>query len=55
MSHGLQHLAQIGNPAFHPVGQRVSSLESKRCPPALAGVPQISHALVALGAFECLD
>ena len=55
LSHGLQHLAQVGDPAFHPVCQCVSSLESKRCPPAPAGVPQISHALASLGAFEGLD
>ena len=55
LGHGLQHLAQVGNPAFHSVCQRVTSLESKRCPPALAGVLQISHALASLGAFEGLD
>src|ERR1017187_9449523 len=37
LSHGFQHLAQVGNPAFHSVCQRISSLERKRCPPALAG------------------
>src|ERR1035438_1228026 len=37
LGHGRQHLAQVGDPTFHPVRQRISSLESKRCPPALAG------------------
>jgi hypothetical protein len=53
VSHGLQHLAQVGNLAFHAVCQRVSSFESKRCPPALTCAPQIDHALAGLGALDC--
>ena len=55
LGHGLQHLAQVCDPAFHSVCQRITSLECKRCPPTPASVPQISHALASLGAFEGLD
>ena len=55
LGHRFYHLAQVGNPAFRAVCQRVPPLESNRCPPALARALDISHALAGLFALEGSD
>jgi len=55
LGHGFHHLAQVGNPTFRAVRQRVPPLESNRCPPALARTLDISHALAGLFALEGSD
>lgn len=55
LGHRFHHLAQVGNPAFRAVCQRVPPLESNRCPPALVRALDISHALAGLFALEGSD
>lgn len=55
LGHRFHHPAQVGNPAFRAVCQRAPTLESNRCPPALACTPDIGHALAGFFAFEGSD